>query len=83
MDEDQRDRLRVFREAEVVDSRVRTDWTGHGCFLSNPATLSDLIPVLRYGRPVGAEHGRPLTEIAPNWYILNDACPQKAAPLPR
>ncbi len=29
------------------------------------------------------EHRRPLTEIAPNWYILNDAYPQEAAPLPR
>ena len=68
---------------EVVDSRIRSEGMGHSYFLSNPATLSDLILVLRYDRPPTAEHGRPLTEIAPNWYILDDDYPRKAAPLPK
>ncbi len=30
---------------EVVDSRIRSEGTGHSYFLSNPATISDLILV--------------------------------------
>jgi esterase/lipase superfamily enzyme len=83
MDERALQRNKVFRDSEIVDARVRTDFMGHGYFLSNPATSSDLVLVLRYNRPPGAEHGRPLTEIAPNWYILDDNYPMKAAPLPK
>jgi esterase/lipase superfamily enzyme len=83
MDERTRQRMMTFRTTEVVDARVRTDRTGHGYFLSNPAASSDLVLVLRYDRPPGAENGRPLTEVAPNWFIINDDYPMKAAPLPR
>ena len=68
-----------FREP----ARVRTDYLGHGYFLSNPATCSDVILALRYGRAPGAENGRPLTEVIPNFYILDDNYPQKAAPMPK
>jgi len=78
-----RQRLSVFQDGEIVDSRIRSKGMGHNYFLSNPATLSDLILVLRYDRPPTAEGGRPLTEIAPNWYILDDNYPRKAAPLPK
>jgi esterase/lipase superfamily enzyme len=83
MDERARQRMGVFRSTEVVDARVHTDSTGHGYFLSNPAASSDLVLVLRYKRPPGAEHGRPLTEIAPRWYIIDDYYPMKAAPIPK
>jgi esterase/lipase superfamily enzyme len=83
MDERTRQRLKSLPSTELVDARVRTDRTGHGYFLSNPATSSDLVLLLRYNRPPGAEHGRPLTEIVPNWYIINDDYPMKAAPLPK
>jgi esterase/lipase superfamily enzyme len=83
MDEIGRQRLGTVRRGRIVDARIRTDWTGHAYFLTNPAAFSDVVLVLRYNRPPGAEHGRPLTEIAPNWFILDDNFPMKAAPLPR
>ncbi|MHC4422152.1 MAG: alpha/beta hydrolase [Planctomycetota bacterium] len=82
-DEAERERSGRIRNIAVVDARVRTDYLGHAYFLGNPATFSDIILVLRYGRAPGAENGRPLTEVAPNYYILNDDYPQKAAPLPK
>jgi esterase/lipase superfamily enzyme len=78
-----RERLAALREIAIVDSRIHTDWLGHGYFLSSPATFSDLILHLRYRRPVGAEHGRPLTLAGPKYYILDDEYPQKAAPMPK
>jgi esterase/lipase superfamily enzyme len=71
----------LFR-TDTIDARVKTDFLGHGYFLSNPATFSDLILVLRYGARPGAENGRPLTEIVPTYYILNDDYPMQAAPMP-
>ena len=76
-------RTRLMPNADIVDARVRTDYTGHGYFLSNPAVFSDVILVLRYDRTPGAEHGRPLTEVFPGYYILDDRYPQHAAPLPK
>ena len=67
-------RFKAMPEVIVVDSRIRTDFLGHGYFLSSPATFSDLILDLRYDRPIG--EGRPLTKIAPNFYILDDDFPQ-------
>jgi esterase/lipase superfamily enzyme len=74
------ERHRRIPNIDIVDARVRTDFLGHGYFLSNPATCSDLILFLRYGRARGADNGRPLTEVIPNYYILDDNYPQKAAP---
>ncbi len=76
-------RTRLIPNADIVDARVRTDYTGHGYFLSNPAVFSDVILVLRYDRTPGADHDRPLTEIFPGYYILDDRYPQHAAPLPK
>lgn len=83
MDARTRERFSVIRGGEVIDSRVHAKGSKHAYFVDHPATLSDVILVLRYDRPVGAEHGRPLTEIAPNWFILDDDYPRKAAPLPK
>jgi esterase/lipase superfamily enzyme len=81
--EKERERSARIGNIDVVDARVRTDYLGHGYFLSNPATCSDVILVLRYGRAPGAENGRPLTEVIPNYYILDDNYPQEAAPMPK
>jgi esterase/lipase superfamily enzyme len=78
--ETQYERFLALPEVIVVDSRIRTDWLGHGYFLSSPATLSDIILDLRYGKKPG-EDVRPLTRISPNFYILDDDYPQKAAEL--
>jgi esterase/lipase superfamily enzyme len=77
-----RERGAQIPNADIVDSRVKTDYWGHGYFLSDPATLSDLILVLRYERAPGAENGRPLTRLIPAYYILDEHYPQRAAPVP-
>ena len=76
------DRVALLPNSDIVDAEVRTDFTGHGYFLSNPAVLSDVILVLRYDRKPGAENDRPLTELIPNYYVLDDGYPGQAAPLP-
>jgi esterase/lipase superfamily enzyme len=83
MDEAARQRMGTIRNGSVVDARIHTDLVAHEYFMDDPATFSDFILVLRYDRPPGAAHGRPLTEIAPHWYILDDDYPQQAAPLPK
>jgi len=77
------DRVELMSNTDIIDAQVRTDFTGHGYFLSNPAVFSDVILVLRYGRKPGAENGRPLTALISNYFILDDNYPQKAAPLPK
>ncbi len=77
------DRVELLPNVDIVDAQVRTDFTGHGYFLSNPAVFSDVILMLRYDRAPGAENGRPLTALIPNYYILDDRYPQHAAPLPK
>ena len=76
------DRVAMMPNVDVVEARVRTDFKGHGYFLSNPAVLSDVILVLRYDRTPGAENDRPLTPIIHNYYILDDDYQQEAAPPP-
>jgi esterase/lipase superfamily enzyme len=78
--ERQLQRLEVLEHVAIVDSRIHTGFMGHAYFLDSPATLSDLVLLLRYGRRPG--DGRPLTEIAPNYFILDDDYPQEAASMP-
>ena len=81
--ESERARIKLMTNADIIDARVHTDYTGHGYFLSNPAVFSDIILILRYDRTPGAANGRPLTPIVHNYYILDDNYPQKAAPIPK
>ncbi len=81
--ESERARIKLITNADIIDARVHTDYTGHGYFLSNPAVFSDIILILRYDRTPGAANGRPLTPIMHNYYILDDNYPQKAAPMPK
>ena len=82
-DEAARERFEQIPNVDIVDSLVKTDYWGHGYFLSDPATCSDLILFLRYERAAGAANGRPLTELIPAYYILDENYPQQAAPLPK
>jgi len=66
----------------VVDSWIQTDFLGHGYFLTSPATSSDLILNLGYGRPIGKARGRPLTKVAPFYSTLDDDYPDQPAPNP-
>jgi esterase/lipase superfamily enzyme len=81
--ERQRGRFGVLQQVNIIDSRIHTSFLGHAYFLSSPATLSDIILLLRYDRAPGAENGRPLTKLMPGFFILDDNYPQEAAPLPK
>jgi len=52
--------LRRISRVSFVELQGRADATGHGYFHSSPAASSDLILVIRYDRPPGADHGRPM-----------------------
>ncbi len=80
--ESELDRVELLPNVDVIEAKVKTDFTGHGYFLSNPAVFSDVILVLRYDRAPGAANDRPLTPIIQNYYILDDDYPQEAAPPP-
>ncbi len=60
---------------QLIDVKVRTDFLGHGYFISNPAVLSDLILVLRDNLPPGAENGRPLLSGDGGFWELHDGYP--------
>lgn len=76
------ERLLAFPDGEIVDARITTDLLGHSYFINSPAVFSDLILVLR-GHDELSQGQRPLTQLIPNWYIINDDYPMEAAPLPR
>lgn len=45
---------------------------GHRYFRENPAVSSDLVLTVRYGRPPGAQHGRPLTHLGGIFWQIDD-----------
>ena len=45
---------------------------GHTYYRDNPAVSSDILMVLRYGRPPGAATGRPLTPRGNNFWVIGD-----------
>ncbi len=45
---------------------------GHGYAIDNPAVSSDVIALLRYGRPPGEENGRPLKHLGENFWGIDD-----------
>ena len=58
---------------DFIQVNGKTDATGHGYFLSNPAVSSDLVALIRYGLEPGAP-GRPLVEInRPYWRVASAA----------
>ena len=62
----------------LVDVRAHTKGIGHGYFHSNPSVSSDVILVLRDDRDPGAANGRPLIELGPNYWEMDDGYPQSA-----
>ncbi len=65
-----------FKNIEMVDSRVKTDFFGHGYFYQNPSASSDVILVLRDKKAAGIENGRPLKELAPRVWRLEEGYPK-------
>jgi esterase/lipase superfamily enzyme len=45
---------------------------GHSYFRTNPAVASDLVLAVRYGRPPGAENGRPLEHVRGLFWRIDD-----------
>jgi len=59
------------KSVQIIEARVSdTGAFGHDYFHSNPAVSSDIILLMRYAYPPGADSGRPL-RLNPNgfWYI--------------
>lgn len=71
---------KVHPITSVIDVRASTIGMGHDYFLSNPATLSDLILVLREHRAPGAANGRPLVDDPKGFWELFDGYPFRKAP---
>lgn len=60
-----------FGNLSIIVADVKTVFLGHEFLYTNAAVLSDLILVIKDGRPPGEEHGRPLSKIGPNmWKIV-------------
>jgi esterase/lipase superfamily enzyme len=74
--------LRVSKTVAIIDARVSDAGAfSHNYFYANPAVSSDLILLLRYGRPPGAENGRPLKVDEGAFWIVDDNYPGPT-PLP-
>ncbi len=59
----------------IIDAKVSTNFIGHNYFYTNPAVTSDLVLLLRDGRPPGVENGRPLEPLAINFWRVFDGYP--------
>ena len=55
---------------EMIECRVPSK-DSHAYLFEHPGALSDMISVIRDDRPIGAEHGRPLKEKAPGFWLLD------------
>jgi esterase/lipase superfamily enzyme len=75
LSESAKQRMAIARNFDIVDAKVNTGFVGHGYFHSNPSVSSDLILFWRDGLEAGAEHGRPLTQVAPHFWEVRDGYP--------
>ncbi len=72
------DVLRSSKTIQIVDALVTLTWFGHDYFHSSPAVSSDLILVMRYHLPPGAENGRPLRVTDNGFWAVDDSYPEPA-----
>lgn len=78
------DTLRHSQRFQIIDARVKNRGSyGHGYFHANPAVSSDLILLMRYRLPPGAEHGRPLGVSDTGLWAVDDDYPGTAWIPPR
>lgn len=75
MDQKLKARLEQNRGLTVVDARVRSGFIGHSYFYSDPAVSSDLILLFGQGRSPGADNGRPLEPLGPNYWRIGERYP--------
>ena len=68
--------LRRAKTVQIIDARVsHAGAFGHDYFHSNPAVSSDLILLMRYQLPPGAENGRPLGGTGGGFWSIDDHYP--------
>ena len=56
---------------DIVDARVKTGFLGQAYCHPNPAVSADIMLILRYDAEAGSPQ-RPLKEVAPNYWVLDD-----------
>lgn len=44
----------------------------HGYVFEHPGAISDMLRVVRYRKPVGAEYGRPLKRLDDGFWLLDE-----------
>lgn len=64
-----------FDNLHFINADVQTNFIGHDFFYTNPAVSSDLILLLKEGRPPGAENGRPLRKITDHLWSIEPSYP--------
>lgn len=72
---DQAKRLKDLETITAVEVRSTTTGIGHGYFVDDPATLSDVILVLQDGLAPGSSNGRPLTPVIDGIWRLKNGYP--------
>ncbi len=75
------DELNVLRHSEhfqLIDAQVSDlgDF-GHLYFRANPSVSSDVVTLMRFGSPPGAQYGRPLTVSKNGLWAIEDGYPGK------
>jgi esterase/lipase superfamily enzyme len=74
------ERLRQSKTVQIIDAQIsKAGAFGHDYFHSNPAVSSDLILVMRYQLPPGAENGRPLGGTVGGFWKIQDDYPEGPA----
>jgi esterase/lipase superfamily enzyme len=72
------DNLRRAKTVQIIDAQISNAGAfGHDYFHSSPAVSSDIILLMRYGLPPGAETGRPLGGTGSGFWSLDDKYPNE------
>ena len=75
--EEQKAFLRLYRNVNFVDARVRAGFLSHGYFYSNPAVSSDLLLLLREDCPPGSPQCRPLEGDGDPFWRITESYPAR------
>lgn len=60
------------RDAVIQYQGKRGGKAGHNYFRTNPTVASDMVLTVRYGRPPGQKHGRPLDHVNAFFWTIDD-----------
>jgi esterase/lipase superfamily enzyme len=70
--------IKELETMNAVEVSTKTKGIGHSYFIDDPATLSDVILVLRDGLEAGEENGRPLTPVVDGIWRLESGYPKSS-----